>query len=507
MMYRKNRQGKLGRLCLRQRDRIFHTNALVNPMIIVAVTGPVGSGKTSLLSQLVQWATNNEKRVDGFLALPIDRCLPRAICGVEASRGANRYDLLWVESGEQRPYARRNDAIHPPYEFDADTSAVVEAWTNTLAAGPRRYALVLDEFGPMEAAGAGHARYWDRISTANADVLILAVRDTALAQIQARLNMHVDVVIDATSKAALQDLKSVCLHHADWTIAGVFGAAAGGFEAFIGSALHVAQIPFRGQFLSTVQSVMMMYAGERMQQKSRVVAVSLISAGLKAFSPAGSRFRPMLAISTQGIFFGGAVAFLGWNALGILIAGWLVGAWAAALGVLLQLIVVGDDLFFAYDSALRWVALRLNLGGVTAATLFLLWVAFWGIVSASVTLVLWMRRRRTSDYFVDLIRGHAQRARFTEQSTSKPRALRDGFLDILRPHFWIPILIVIAILFASGSNWEHILWIALRAATVGWILFALARMIDPRAIAAWLRRKGHWGPALAFRKALHERKE
>jgi nucleoside-triphosphatase THEP1 len=467
-------------------------------MTFVAVTGPVGSGKTSLLSQLVQWAKSNERRVDGFLALPIDR--------IQAQRGANRYDLLWVATEEQRPYARRSNSLQPPYEFDSETAREVGQWAAALATAPPLGALVLDEFGPMEAAGDGHARHWDALRQANAEVMVIAVRDSYLDAVQNRLGIQFDVIVDAVSKDALARLKNVCLHHADWTIIGAFGAAAGGFEAFVGSALHAAQIPFRGLFLSSVQSVVMMYAGERIQQQSRVVGVPLISAGLKAFSPMGNRLRPMLAISTQGIFFGAAVAFLGWNVFGLIVGGWLVGAWAATLGILFQYLFIGGDLLLAYDTILQWLIRELNLGSVTSVTLLLLWATAWGCFSAGVTLLAWIHRQHSSERIIAFIRRSAQRSRLSQQGHTKHHAVRDGLRDVLRPHFWIPIVLVALVLLASGTTWEHIFWIAFRALTIGWVLFALARMIDPHAIALWLHRKGHWGPAMAFRKAMERTK-
>ena len=37
-------------------------------MLLIAVTGPVGSGKTTRLSELAEWARARGKRVDGFVA-------------------------------------------------------------------------------------------------------------------------------------------------------------------------------------------------------------------------------------------------------------------------------------------------------------------------------------------------------------------------------------------------------------------------------------------------------
>jgi hypothetical protein len=81
-------------------------------------------------------------------------------------------------------------------------------------------------------------------------------------------------------------------------------------------------------------------------------------------------------------------------------------------------------------------------------------------------------------------------------------AIRRGLRDLLRPLFWAPVTVVAVIIVATGSTWEQAMWIVVRAITVGWVLFSLARLFDPRKLVSWLRRKGHWGPAMALNRAL-----
>jgi hypothetical protein len=79
--------------------------------------------------------------------------------------------------------------------------------------------------------------------------------------------------------------------------------------------------------------------------------------------------------------------------------------------------------------------------------------------------------------------------------------------DLLRPLFWAPVIVVAAVIVMTGSSWEEGMWIVVRAVTVGWVLFSVARLFDPRKLLAWLRRKGHWGPAMALSRALHAQPE
>jgi nucleoside-triphosphatase THEP1 len=79
-------------------------------MVLVAVTGPVGSGKTTVLSLLDQWARDNGTAVDGFPAMPHDRVAPQ--------RGAQQYILQQIASGTHLPFAHRDESLFPPYRID-----------------------------------------------------------------------------------------------------------------------------------------------------------------------------------------------------------------------------------------------------------------------------------------------------------------------------------------------------------------------------------------------------
>lgn len=467
-------------------------------MILVAATGPVGSGKTTLLSRLVDWAKEEEKSADGFLAIAGRRATP--------DRGAEEYLLRRLSTGEEIPFLHRSDSRHPPYTEHPDAARRVAAWVDEIRRRPGPLSLlVLDEFGPLEAQGAGHLPHWTALRSGNPAVAVISVRDHLVEEIQTRLGLPFDVVIDTTSPKALRRLRAVVDQHPDWIRAGRFGAAAGGFEATVGAVLHGAAVPMRGLFLSTVQSLLMMYAADRMRVRRRVVWVPFISAGIKALSPSGSRLRPMLAISVQGILFSLSATVLGWNAAGVLLGGWLVGAWAAAQGIFLQYLFIGAEYFRAMDAVVRWLVDRLQVSNPGVTVIIVLWLSLWGTISSAVTLFAWSRRRRLPARLGLLL---SRGAEGIVVSTGRPAiltALRQGVRDLARPFFWLPVVIVAAVIAAAGSSWEGIVWIAIRAVTVGWVFFSLARMIDPAALLAWLKRKGHWGPALALSRALRRR--
>ncbi len=462
------------------------------------MTGPVGAGKTTLLTALAAWWKNRGKRVDGVLA----EADPRRAEG----RGASQYVLRWLASDDREPFAVRDETLSPPYRIDPDALRRLEEWSETLGMKQPAPLLILDEFGRLEASGGGLMRIWPKVAAAAPEIVVIGVRGECIQDIEARFGCRFDVRVDPRDPDAWDRVRAACVEHADWSRVGVYGAGSGGMEATIGSALHGAQVPLRGLALSTTQAAVMAHAGEGLGRRARVVWVPFIAAGLKALSPAGSRLRPMLAITIQGVLFTAATSLLGWNVLGIGVGGALVGMWATAQGFLLQYLLIGSDLLRAYESVLRWLSDRLDFGVPGLITALAIWIGSWGLVSGTVTLLVW-RRRALPPRLNRLMERGSTRIRLGPHAGGRIHALAHAARDVARPVFWMPVLLVVGILLVAGTSMERVFWISARAATVGFVLFALVRMVDPPRVLDWLRARGHWGPAIAFARALDGRRD
>ena len=138
-------------------------------MLLVGVTGPIGSGKTSLLVQLTTWFQQQHKSVEGFLALGENR--------PELHRGADFYRLQMIASGREFVYATRDDSKTIPYSFDVETEQQLQEWAKQIAVHGAPSLIILDEFGPREAAGKGHAQLWDSIKSSNPLITVIAMRN------------------------------------------------------------------------------------------------------------------------------------------------------------------------------------------------------------------------------------------------------------------------------------------------------------------------------------------
>lgn len=447
-------------------------------MIWVAVVGSVGSGKTSSLSRLAAWLVQTGRPVKGFLALAHRRTV--------TGQGSQAYDLVNVATGERLRFAERVEGEKPAYRFDNESKAVAHGWL----ADPAEIAF-LDELGPLEAEGhGGHAPLFKSL---RAEVVLAAVRETVLE----KLPITFDVVLRVDDPNLDEKLRAVVAEADDWQRVGLFGAGAGGVEMSLGSIVHATQLPLRGGVMSSVQAGFLTFAAAGLAVRRRVVWVAFIASGLKALSPAGNRVRPMIAIAVQGFLYGLGVGIGGWNAAGVSLGGLLVGAWAAGQGLLLQFVLAGSSVSKAYDALslkLRdWLGLGLPALPVLAGAVMLLY----GLSAAAVS--LWAFRRRGAL--------PAKLAQALESGTGPLSAgtrivWKDAARDLTRPTFWIPALLIAAILFAANRNaWEAVS-VILRSAAVGFALFALIRWFRPVSFVNWLRRKGHWGPAAAFSKAL-----
>lgn len=252
---------------------------------------------------------------------------------------------------------------------------------------------------------------------------------------------------------------------------------------------------------------MMVFAGFGLTQPGRVMWVSFISSGLKALSPAGSRLRPMLAIFVQGFLFGSTVQVLGWNVLAIALGGMLMGLWAALQGFLLEYLMLGGDLLKAYDSMVLWIAQRLHLQAPTLPWVVGGWALVHGSICA-VTCVFAWRLQQPPAAIRRILEQEAAGGTTPVAAAQPARAARWArWLEFTRWKFWLPLVIVAGILLAGGSSWEKIGWLTLRFVAVGLVLMALVSLLRPARWSEQLRRRGWWGPALAFNDAFSRREK
>jgi hypothetical protein len=210
----------------------------------------------------------------------------------------------------------------------------------------------------------------------------------------------------------------------------------------------------------------------------------------------------MLAITVQGVLYTVAITLLGWNVLGVMLGGFLVGAWSAIQGVTLQYLLIGGELLRAYDSIIQWIAIQLDVKNVGFLALIFVWTILCGLISGMLTLLAWNRRQRMPERLRYLMFRKTKGITFDGKPARISEAMKHGLKDIARPLFWLPVAVVVAIMSATGSPLESIVWVVVRAAGLGFVLLSVARAFDFGRFLRWLENRGHWGPALAYRSAI-----
>jgi nucleoside-triphosphatase THEP1 len=462
------------------------------PGLLIAVTGHAGEGKTGLLLQLAAHQLSLGQRVEGFAAI----AGPRRAAGA----GAEDYRLRIITTGQELPWATRDEKFNPPYRLEWQTFENLLDWAAALR--PQTPLVILDEFAKFEAQGNGLMPLWPAIAAASPQIAVLAVRAGLVDRIEEKLGQRFDLQVSASAPDALAQLERACADFGEWTRIGLYGGAAGGAEMTVGTALHAANVPLGGLVMCSLQSAMMTFTGFGLTEPARVVWVPFISAGLKALSPAGNRLRPMLAIGVQGALYGTSVQVLGWNLAGVSLGGALVGAWAALQGFFLQYLLLGGDLIQACETVGTWLAQELHIAAPSLPVLVGAWTLFHALISGGVALTAWLLRA-PPQALQKLIAQEMVRVPATNPAPQSKwkRIARDG----LRWQFWLPLLIVGAIMIAGGHPWEAVARLVLRFVATTLVLLALLSLLRPARWAERLRRFGWWGPAVAFGGAVGRR--
>jgi len=460
--------------------------------LLIAIHGETGCGKSSLAARFVD-EISAELRVVGWLQPAQGERLD--------NRAGSAYGWQRIAvAATPIAYLLRDETRQPPYR-EADGSAqVIDAWLQSEIADPRPIdLLVVDEIGNIELAGGGHHERLQRLLACQPAAVLIVVNSGRLDKVSQLIGQRFDVAIDATQADAMQQLREVLVARRDFERVGWFGALAGAIEVGAGSVVHGAKVPLGGLGMATTQAAVLTRAAQPMVDRSRVAWVAVLSAAIKSLSPAGQRLRPMLAIVMQGWLYARALRLFGWNLFGVMIGGFLMGTWAGSQGLLTQWLLFGDALTTALQTVNQEATTLLGLPTPRLWVVIATWLALHGCVVSTGTALAWRRPLQAS-------MGKGLPGWFVPMSAPRRRrwgeALLHAFRDMLRPTFWVPLLLIIAALAWAGQSRESLIWVALRAILIAWVMFVLVQRLDLPAMPGKLRRLGMWGPAIAWRRAL-----
>ncbi len=138
--------------------------------MIVILTGPVGSGKTSFLRRLLSYLGSEDIAVAGFIGQRV--FVEDDLIGYDLIDAATLHRHTFLRKGEGPA-----DEMIGPYRIDP---AGKEAAAAILRDSPASALLVVDELGPLELAGGGHWPALKPLLDDPARHFLFVIRDTCL---------------------------------------------------------------------------------------------------------------------------------------------------------------------------------------------------------------------------------------------------------------------------------------------------------------------------------------
>ena len=166
--------------------------------MIDILTGPVRSGKTTLLRRIVQELRNRDFRVGGFLSLSVLR-------GGKVSG----YDLLVLTEGRSFPFLREKggkiwERIGPFFFIPA----TLEKARGLILQEKDTDIFIVDEVGPLELEGKGLWPALNLVRSRPAPGLLLTVRSSALSAFREKWGKDVDGIFSISDPDVLAGLIS-----------------------------------------------------------------------------------------------------------------------------------------------------------------------------------------------------------------------------------------------------------------------------------------------------------
>lgn len=456
---------------------------------IIIITGSIGSGKTTFLAAMIP-LLQEKWSVDGFTCLTEDES--RTV-----GQNAPVYKLKLIDSSTLLQWAMRKNSQRG-YEFNLATQQLV---SNRLSKSTKEI-IVFDDLGPYELKGEGFAQVFSELSQSNTSTLIVVIKKRVLDEFIIKFNLLNPPIFDLdhlshnTAKHSLLEK----LHLLDSEQITLYATIAGFSEITVGSTLHGLHVPLKGHLLNIMQTFLMIQFAKELKGRG-LLLITAVAAGLKSFSPTGSKLKPMLYILVQGSLFTLPIFLLGVNIISIMIGSLLLGVATIYLSLLLNFIIYGS----AYLNGIENI-LKLSLGFMNIDHLSFWTLIFFVAIAKSILMI----SIAIPAYYLDFskIVNTIKYKIFNSTSTKTLQPIKvatwsesvsGGFKDLILKKFVIPFIFTsMVIFFFTHLNLEQFSFIIIRALVISWFGFVLARRINFQFLADYLTRHGlsHWAVSL-----------
>lgn len=258
-------------------------------------------------------------------------------------------------------------------------------------------------------------------------------------------------------------------------------------EIGVGSIVHSLKIPLGGHCLSLNQGFLLLQSSKSLKSVPRikqnyfdspksVINISLMTALLKSFSPAGKKLTPMLAITVQGILFSLGLCLGGTNIFGHILAMALLSLWAFIQPLLMAWLFVGAHFWEAINLLWNKLAPPLGLENYSALSVIFFLI---GIKVALAIFLVFLSNKTGTNFSESLAEKGKIALRNKSRSKSKNiqvHPIKGTLKDLRSPLVIISILLSVIFAVYAKASQATLIWALLRPLTAAFIGFYILRI-------------------------------
>jgi len=462
----------------------------------IIITGALTSGKSTLCHDL-SVALQKFWNIDGILSFTSKR-------NFASKEKSLEYNIHSIRTKETLPWAKREHAKEQ-FIFCEENAQTLSAKILAHHATSPCDALILDNLGFHEMK---HKGFYDLLNSidSNKTQMIISVQKDMLNEFLNCFDFknYTLIDLDITLKPQAHTQIINLLKQRDAQLIGTFASITTIMELGLGSSLNAFRVPFQGVFLAGLQNFMLILFGKKLKGRG-LLSIVTITAGLKSFSLAGSKFRPMFYIFFQGLFFTIPIYFLGQNVLSVLLGSILLCTSTFFLGVFLNALIFGMPYVYANINVVNEILKFFHFNNLSVINVVALILLFKTFIAVAITLIAYSIN---FDFLILKLCNKVSTITPTSEVLTYPKSdwktsIKGGSWDLFNLKFITSLIFLsLIIYFFAKLDTNDFILVVIRAIIISWFGFILARKIDFGVIIQFLNRKNYLYLAHALERAL-----
>ncbi|OFZ50093.1 MAG: hypothetical protein A2381_16990 [Bdellovibrionales bacterium RIFOXYB1_FULL_37_110] len=462
----------------------------------IIITGALTSGKSTLCHDL-SGALRKFWNIAGILSFTSKR-------NFASKEKSLEYSIYSIHNKETLAWAKRNSS-NERFVFLEENAQTLSAKILAHHTTSPCDVIILDNLGFHEMKQQGFYKLLTQIDS-NKTQMIISVQKDMLKEFLNFFNFSNFVLIDLDEIPRAQALLQIInlLKQRDAHLIGTFASITTIMELGLGTSLNAFRVPLKGIFLAGLQNFMLILFGKKLKGRG-LLSIVTITAGLKSFSLAGSKFRPMFYIFFQGLFFTIPIYLLGQNFLSVLLGSIFLCISTFFLGVILNSVIFGMSYVYANINAVNEILNYFHFNSLSIINVVVLILLFKTLIAFVITLTAYYMN---FDFLILKLSNQVNTIIPPSHALTYPKSdwktsFKGSLGDLLNLKFITSLIFFsLIIYFFARLDTNDFILVIIRAIIISWFGFILARKIDFATIVGFLNRRNYLYLAHALEKAL-----